>query len=57
MMKERINKMEIRSNSYRNKASILHIDRRKEFKHKLKHKLQAKTDAMLKNRMAYDEKF
>ncbi|MBA2654131.1 MAG: hypothetical protein H0U71_03565 [Gammaproteobacteria bacterium] len=49
--------MEVRTHSYLNKASILHIDRRTEFKRKLQEKDKPKAEQMKKNVVRYDEKF
>jgi hypothetical protein len=48
---------EIRTHSYFNKTSILHIDRRKEFKKKLINKSKPKNETANKQYFSYDEKF
>ena len=48
---------EIRTHSYNNKASILHIDRRKEFKKKLTNHNKSEKEEQFKNQMTFEEKY
>lgn len=49
--------IEIRRHTYFNKAAIVHVDRRSEFKRKLTEKANAKKPVKIKEKIAYDEKF